>query len=51
MAQPQCPVCGAPVDPETAPSESVRDELYYFCSPACHDQFIVNPGAFVEVPD
>lgn len=47
MAQMQCPVCGAPADPQTAPSESYRDELYYFCSEGCREQFIPNPGAFV----
>lgn len=47
MAQLQCPVCGAPVDPQTAPSESYRDETYYFCSEGCRDQFIANPSAFV----
>lgn len=48
MTQLQCPVCGAPVDPQAAPSENYRDETYHFCSDTCHDQFITNPTAFVD---
>ncbi|MGC4153752.1 MAG: YHS domain-containing protein [Propionicimonas sp.] len=47
MAQLQCPVCGASVDPQAAPSEGHRDETYYFCSQGCRDQFTTNPSAFV----
>jgi Cu+-exporting ATPase len=46
MASAQCPVCGAPVDPQTAPAENYRDETYYFCSDGCHERFVTNPGAF-----
>lgn len=47
MVATQCPVCGAPVDPRTAPSASYRDEAYHFCSEGCRDQFLANPSAFV----
>ncbi len=47
MAQMQCPVCGAPADPQTAPSEGYRDERYYFCSEGCRERFIGDPSAFV----
>lgn len=50
MVATQCPVCGAPVDPQTAPAEGHRDEEYFFCSEGCQQQFILDPGAFVAQP-
>lgn len=48
MADPtQCPVCGAPVDPQSAPSASYDDQTYYFDSQRCHDQFVEDPASFV----
>lgn len=49
MTQLNCPVCGKTVDPQEAPSETYRDELYYFCSDTCHEQFAMDPGAHAGV--
>lgn len=41
------PVCGMPVDPATAVSRMEHDgEWVYFCSFACNDRFVADPGAY-----
>ncbi|MEA5116155.1 MAG: YHS domain-containing protein [Propionicimonas sp.] len=47
MATTQCPVCGAPVDSQTAPSMNYQGQEYHFCSKGCRDQFVANPSAYV----
>jgi Cu+-exporting ATPase len=43
------PVCGMEVEEDEA-EHSFRfgDETYYFCCEACRDDFVANPGDFVE---
>jgi YHS domain-containing protein len=36
------PVCGMFVSTETSVKKTVRDEVYYFCSPACRDKFMLS---------
>ena len=33
------PVCGTFVSTSTALKKTLRDEVFYFCSPACRDKF------------
>jgi Cu+-exporting ATPase len=41
------PVCGMQVDPATAAASEVHDgRTYPFCSLACRDQFLADPGAY-----
>jgi YHS domain-containing protein len=43
-----CPVCGTMVDSPDAPSATYGEETYHFCSEGCRDQFVADPGSFVE---
>ncbi len=41
------PVCGMDVDPKDAAGESdYEGRRYYFCSPACKEEFDVDPAAY-----
>ena len=42
------PVCGATVDPSTAPHEKLGDHDYCFCGENCRNKFIVNPGRYLS---
>ena len=49
MAEAIDPVCGMPVDPESAAAR--RDyggKPYYFCNPGCAKAFDRSPETFVE---
>ena len=42
------PVCGMPVNEQTAAATSMRaGKTYYFCSPACKATFDKNPEKFI----
>jgi len=41
------PVCGALVDPSHAFHETAGDRDFAFCSEACRNKFIVNPGRYL----
>jgi P-type Cu+ transporter len=42
------PVCGMRIDPASAAArEEHAGRRYFFCSPACHEQFVADPGAYV----
>ena len=45
--QVDCPVCGEPVDPRSAPSASYDEQTYSFSSEGCRGQFVDDPGSFV----
>lgn len=48
MPKVDCPVCGAPVDPETAIATAVHDaQTYHFSSTGCRDAFVADPGSYV----
>jgi YHS domain-containing protein len=40
------PVCGMSVGPDAIGAEH-GDKLYRFCSPACRDMFLAQPGQYV----
>lgn len=41
------PVCGMRIDSEDAAATAEHSSAtYYFCSQACHDAFVGNPGAY-----
>ena len=41
------PVCGMPVEPETAPFRSwFRGRAFFFCSEGCHDRFTDQPESY-----
>jgi len=41
------PVCGMHIDPSgAAASEESEGKTYFFCSKACHDTFVADPGAY-----
>lgn len=43
------PVCGMKVNPQTAAaSMEYKGNTYYFCSQACHEQFMKNPGKYTQ---
>jgi Cu+-exporting ATPase len=43
------PVCGMQVDPRTAAAQSTYlGKTYYFCSPACKQQFDKNPAQYAK---
>ena len=47
----QDPVCGMRLDRWTAKLfADYHGKNYAFCSQPCHDQFVANPGAFIERP-
>ena len=42
------PVCGMNVNPErAAASHEHEGQTYYFCSQACHDSFVADPGKYL----
>ncbi len=41
------PVCGALVDPAHALHEKAGEKEFAFCSEACRNRFIVNPGRYL----
>ena len=46
---PRDPVCHMGVDPaRSAFQEVYRDAVYHFCSAACRDAFVANPGLYVR---
>jgi Cu+-exporting ATPase len=46
----QDPVCGMAVNQATAAARAqYGGQEYLFCSQHCHDRFVANPGAFVEL--
>ena len=43
------PVCGMPIDPVQAIySAEYEGETFYFCSPACLEQFHMHPERYVR---
>lgn len=43
------PVCQMEIDPEQAAEMlSYGDEAYYFCSKACRDRFLEDPGGWLR---
>ncbi len=45
------PVCGMEVDPAQAAGQvTYRGRTYYFCSPACREQFDKDPHRFAYEP-
>ena len=43
------PVCGMRIDPNDAVARAEHDgTTYYFCSQACHDAFIADPGSYLD---
>ena len=41
------PVCGMRIDPDDAVATEEHDgETYYFCSEACREAFVADPGSF-----
>jgi Cu+-exporting ATPase len=47
MAMVTDPVCGMRIDSEDAAATAEhRGATYYFCSQACHDAFVGDPGAY-----
>ena len=44
------PVCGMEVDENAAPATAEYDgETYYFCSEKCREEFMQDPGHFIEL--
>ena len=42
------PVCGMEVDPATAEWKTEHEgKTYYFCSKACLEDFVEDPGSFL----
>lgn len=44
------PVCGMPVDPETAVTLEYAGNTYYFCESACADTFRDDPDRWIPQP-
>ena len=42
------PVCGMAVEREGTPHYRHDGQTYYFCSPACRDEFAASPGHFLQ---
>ena len=42
----QCPVCGKPVESQSAPTASYRGETYQFCCEGCRDTFLSDPESY-----
>ena len=43
------PVCRLEIEPERAAAMlDYGDEVYYFCSAACRDRFLEDPGAWLR---
>ncbi len=43
------PVCGMAVEREATPHYRHDSQTYYFCSPACRDEFAASPGHFLPL--
>lgn len=49
MAMVTDPVCGMRIDSEDAAATAEQGgTTHYFCSQACHDAFVANPGAYAS---
>jgi len=49
MAMVKDVVCGMEIDSESAAATSEHDgTTYYFCAPACKEQFDANPAKYVS---
>jgi P-type Cu+ transporter len=49
MAMVKDVVCGMEVDPKTAAAQTTyQGQTYYFCSKACHDQFMAEPQKYAS---
>jgi Cu+-exporting ATPase len=47
MAMVTDPVCGMRIDPDDAVATAdYQGTTYYFCSEACHEAFVANPGLY-----
>jgi len=47
MAQVKDPVCGMPIDSDSAAGKSeYQGRIYYFCSPGCKQKFDGDPGRY-----
>lgn len=43
------PVCGMRIDADDAVATVEHEgKTYYFCSQACHDAFVADPGAYLD---
>ncbi len=42
------PVCGMEVDEKKSRKETYMGRTYYFCSPACQQEFKADPKKFVK---
>ena len=42
------PVCGMAVEREDTPHYRHNGQTYYFCSPACREEFAASPGRFLQ---
>jgi YHS domain-containing protein len=41
------PVCGMRIDPDDAVGTAdYQGTTYYFCSEACHEAFVADPGSY-----
>jgi YHS domain-containing protein len=48
MAMVTDPVCGMRIDPDDAAATAEYEgETYYFCSEACRDAFVADPGSYI----
>lgn len=45
---PDCPVCGKPIDPATAPTSIHRGVTYYLRCPHCKERFDADPERFLR---
>ena len=43
------PVCGMAVEREGTPHYRHDGQTYYFCSPACREEFAASPGRFLRL--
>lgn len=47
MAMVTDPVCGMKIDDGDAAAVAEHNgQMYYFCSQACHDAFVADPGSY-----
>ncbi|MGQ0642730.1 MAG: YHS domain-containing protein [Gemmatimonadaceae bacterium] len=46
MAQTRDPVCGMPVETESAAYSNFMGTMYYFCTPECREVFKGNPTRY-----
>jgi len=49
MAMVTDPVCGMRIESDDAAASAQHEgTTYFFCSQACHDAFVADPGSFLE---